>query len=318
MRKTFGTILSAIILTVLATGLTLVTSLTAFGQTQPPKFLLINTLKEDANYVVQSETLEELMNKPGGISSRDVEGMKETKRRAENALQKIKQLMDAKTPETEVIKLDKFETTLGELSEQILQINRDASMVVLMSELYQAGMGASAWLEDLAGGKKLNQEQAETALFQGKRLMKAVGEAQKLGFPEAYNQELRGQSYTLPQMKELAAYITTAADERAKALAAEKAAKDTPFLNVLIGDKARIFKQEFGGMGGEWLCLGTGGNSLNTPEQMKGATVWFTYGNNRGLIDTWHITGYRFQGDKLVGRISRNGYGLKPPASAFR
>lgn len=312
MKNTYASITSALILTIF------MFCLNASAQTQPPKFLVVNSLKEDANYVVQSDSLEELMNKPGGISGYDIQSMKTTKKRSENALQKIKQLMDAKTPETEPIKLEKFDTTLGELSEQILQIHRDASMVVLMSELYQAGMGSSAWLEDLSGGKKLNQEQAETALFQGKRLMKAVGEAQKLGFPEAYNQELRGQSYTLPQMKELAAYIATAANERAKAIAAERAAKDTPFLNVLTGDKARIFKQEFGGMGGEWLCLGAGGNTLTTPEQMKGATVWFTYGNNRGLIDTWHITGYRFSGDKLVGRISRNGYGLTPPASAFR
>lgn len=312
MNYKYGKLLSAIMLMIM----------TAFSiadaQTQPPKFLLINSLKEDANYVVQTDSLEDMMNKPGGISDRDVQSMKATKERAQNALQKIKQLLDAKTPETEPIKLEKYETTLGELSEQILQIHRDASMVVLMSELYQAGMGASAWLEDLSGGKKLNQEQAETALFQGKRLQKAVVEAQKLGFPEAYNQELRGQSYTLPQMKELADYIATAADERAKAIAAERAAKDAPFLKILTGDKARIFKEEFGGMGGEWLCIGSGGGALTTPEQMKGATVWYTYGNNRGLIDTWHITGFRFQGDKLVGRISKNGYGLKPPASSFK
>ena len=119
-------------------------------------------------------------------------------------------------------------------------------------------------------------------------------------------------------MKELADYIATAADDRAKAIAAERAAKDAPFLKVLTGDKARIFKEEFGGMGGEWLCIGSGGGALTTPEQMKGATVWYTYGNNRGLIDTWHITGFRFQGDQLVGRISKNGYGLKPPAASFK
>ena len=312
MKNTFGKILSAIILTILAT------CIAATAQTQPPKFLLINSLKEDAGYVVQTDSLEEMMNKPGGISHYDIQAMKSTKERAEKALQKIKQLMDAGTPESEPITIGETQTTLGELSEHILAINRDATMVVLMNELYQAGMGASAWLEDLSGGKKLNSAQADTALFQGKRLQKAVGEAQKLGFPEAYNQELRGQSYTLPQMKELADYIMTAADERVKAIAAERAAKDKPFLDLLGGDKARIFKEEFGGMGGEWLCLGAGGNALTTPQQMKGATVWFTYGNNRGLIDTWHITGWRFQGDKLVGRVSRNGYGLKPPASAFR
>lgn len=311
MKKTYLNTLSAIILTVLAL------TLSAAAQT-PPKFLLINSLKEDAGYVIQTDSLDEMMNKPGGISHYDIQGMKSTKERAENALQKIKQLLDQKTPETEPIQIGEVQTTLGELSEKILSVHRDASMVVLMNELYQAGMGASAWLEDLSLGKKINSEQAGAALSQSKRLQKAVGDAQKLGFPEAYKQELRGQSYTLPQMKEMADYINTAADARAKAIAAERAAKDEPFLKVLSGDKARIFKQEFGGMGGEWLCLGPGGNALTTPEQMKNATVWFTYGNNRGLVDTWHITGFRFQGDRLVGRISRNGFGLKPPAGAFR
>jgi len=103
-----------------------------------------------------------------------------------------------------------------------------------------------------------------------------------------------------------------------EAIVAARNAKDTPFLKVLSGDKARIFKEEFGGLGGEWLCMGSGGNALTTPEQMKIATVWYTYGNNRGIVDTWHITGFKFQGDKLVGNFSKSGYGLKPPASAFR
>ena len=51
---------------------------------------------------------------------------------------------------------------------------------------------------------------------------------------------------------------------------------------------------------------------------MKNATVWYTYGNNSGIIDTWHITGFRFQGDKFAGRVSKNGYGLKPPSSSFK
>lgn len=312
MKRISTKILGLIILTILAAG---------FGvsaQTQQPKFLVINSLKEDANYVLQSDSLEELLNKPGGISNYDIESMKSTKEHAQKALQKIKQLLDANTPESETIALANSETTLGELSERILAVHRDASMVVLMSELYQAGMGASAWLEDLGSGKKLPGDSLSAIVIQGKRLQKAVAEAQKLGFPEEYKQDLRGQSYTLPQMKEMADYVAIAGDERQKALAAERAAKDTPFLNVLTGDKARIFKQEFGGMGGEWLCLGPGGVGLTSPEAMKNASVWFTYGNNRGIIDTWHITGFRFQGDKLVGRVSRNGYGLKPLAGNFR
>lgn len=98
-----------------------------------------------------------------------------------------------------------------------------------------------------------------------------------------------------------------AADERLKAITVERSAKDAPFLKDLNGVRLRIFEEELGGMSGEWFCLGRDG-ALMTPGQMKTATGWFTDGsNNRGLIDTWHITGFRFQGDKLVGRISKTG-----------
>lgn len=312
MKPAYAKLLTLIILTMIAAALA------ASGQTQQPKFLIINGLKEDAGYVLQSDSLEKLMNQPGGISDRDVQSMKATKERAEKALQKIKQLLDANTPESEPVALGEYKTTLGELSEQILAMHRDASVVVLMSELYQTGMGASAWLEDLGAGKKLAGDSLDAVVFQGKRLQKAVSEAQKLGFPENYKQTLRGQEYTLAQLKEMADYVTIAGDERQKALAAERAAKDAPFLKVLTGDRLRIFKEEFARLGGEWLCMGPGGAALTTPEQMKNAPVWYTYGNNRGLVDTWHITGFRFQGDRLVGRVSKSGYGLKPPSSSFR
>ncbi len=288
------------------------------AQVQQPKFLIINSLKEDANYALDSKSFEALMTQPGGIGGRDVQSMSATKERAEKALAKIKQLTDGGTPETEPIQLTGGSKTLGELQESLFAIHRDASKVGVLNDISQAGMGGSAWLEDLNSGKKLDMGEVEVIIMRGNHLQKAVTEAQKLGFPDTWTMNLRGQDYTLPQLKELADYLKTAGGQIQKQLLAELAAKDAPFLAVLTADKLRIFKEEFANLKGMWLCLGPGGSELTTPAAMKSAGTWFTYGNSRGVVDTWHVTGYRFAGDKLTGRISRSGFGLKPPASAFR
>lgn len=174
MKTIYSKILSAIILTIL------VVCINASAQIQPPKFLIINGMKEDANYVLDTKSLAEMQNQPGGISEYNIRGMEATKGRAEKVLQKIKQLLDAGTPESEMLELAAGKMTLGLLSEKIFAVHRDASMVVLMSELYQAGMGASAWLEPLSSGKKLDSGDISAITFMGERLQTAVKEAQKL------------------------------------------------------------------------------------------------------------------------------------------
>ncbi len=46
--------------------------------------------------------------------------------------------------------------------------------------------------------------------------------------------------------------------------------------------------------------------------------VWYTWGNDRSIIDTWHITGWRFNAYKLGGNSSRSGIELKPAAANFK
>lgn len=293
----------------------------ASGQdAKQPKFLIVNGLKEDMNYILSGKSPHDLLygDQPGGISDYDVRSMQATQERAAKGLQKVKQLMDLGTAETEPIQLKDGTKTLGEISQTLLDYHREASMITLMGELGQAAMGTKTWVEDLSTKGKLDRDSLEVAVIQSKRLQKAVAEAKKLGFPADYRLNLYGQEYSLPELKEMAIYVETASSAQREAIEAARAAKDAPFLKALTGDKLRIFKEEFGGMNGEWLCIGSGGSALTTPETLKGATVWFTYGNSRGLVDTWHITGWRFQGDKLVGTVSKSGLGLKPPAAAFR
>lgn len=315
MKTFIGTILGTLVLMILTMAIS------ASAQTsKPPKFLLINGLKEDANYALDTENPEDILS--GKIVSFRYESIDASKTRAENALKKIKDLLDAGTPTTETIDLQKGKMTLGELSERILTLHRGLSKVMLTKEFFQAGTGTKAFVDDIASGKLTDStaygDPLAAAKIHSERLLKAVNDAQKLDFADDFDVEIYGEHYTIPQLKEMALYVLTNSKLQKEAIVAARNAKDTPFLNVLTGDKARIFKEEFGGLGGEWLCIGSGGGALTTPEQMKGATVWYTYGNNRGIIDTWHITGFRFQGDRLVGRISKNGYGLKPSSADFR
>lgn len=316
MKKIHSKFCNAIILTVLVFVLS-----SSAQMPQQPKFMVINSLKEDAGYVFQEKTFEELMHQPGGIGDYDIKSMAATKSRAEQALQKIKQLLDGGTAETESIEIAGEKMTLSELQERIFEMHRDASKVVVISQLSQHGVGSKTYVEIIASGKTKRDafgDPLDGAKIYSDGLLKAVAEAQKLGFPEDYKINITGQDYTIAELKEMAIYVSNATKQlRAEQLAA-LAAKDAPFLQVLTGDKARIFKSEFGGMDGQWECFGSGGIVLSTPAAMKSATVWFTYGNSRGIIDTWHITGYRFQGDKLVGKISRSGFGLKPSVGNFR
>lgn len=119
-----------------------------------PKFLAINAIKEDANYVLDTKTLDQMLNQPGGIGHYEIQQMKANKDRAENGLARIKQLREDGTPDTEPIELKTGTKTLAEVEEALVQKHLDASKVTAMSELYQAGMGANAWVSDIAAGKK--------------------------------------------------------------------------------------------------------------------------------------------------------------------
>ena len=282
-----------------------------------PKFLVINGLKEDANYVLDGKDLAEILKKDQIESDEYLDG-KIYADKAGSALQKLKMLFEAGTPATETIELTTGTTTLGELAEKLLDIKRDADTIVVINRLEQDTMRVQVWVNDVGTKGKLGRVELEQAVYSGEELQKSVREGQKLGFPDNYKLEVQNQYYTLPQLREMGQYVATAGGQVKAEADAARAAKDQPYLKVLGGDKARIFKEEFGGQGGMWEAYGSGGKVLNSPAAMSGATVWFTYGNSRGIIDTWHITGWKFQGDKLVGSISRSGYGLKPSAGAFR
>ncbi len=284
---------------------------------KPPKFLAVKALQQDANYVLQSKNPDKVLQQEK-IDDYDFQTIAAVQERAANCLQKIKHLFDSGTPDTETIEVVTGTTTLGELSEKMLDINRKAIYIEMIHALEQSAMRTKNWVEDVGQQGKLKYDQLNVAASEGENLEKVVVQAQKLGFPNDYKMSFWGSSYTLPELKEMGHYVATAGGQLKKEIEAQRAAKDAPYLTLLKGDKLRIFKEEFAGQAGMFEVLTSGGRGLETPAAMNAATVWYTWGNSRGVVDTWHITGWRFQGDKLVGNASRSGFGLRPSAAAFR
>lgn len=294
--------------------------ITAMAQEQmpkQPKFLIVKGVQQDANYVLQSKDPDKVL-KQEKIDDYDFQTIAAVQERAANCLQKIKQLFDSGTPETEGIELATGKTTLGELSERMLDINRKSIHIGMINTLEQSAMRTKNWVEDVGQKGKLRYDQLNVAAAEGENLEKVVVQAQKLGFPDDYKISFWGNSFTLPELKEMGHYVATAGGQLKKEIEAQRAAKDAPYLSLLKGDKLRIFKEEFAGQDGMFEVLTSGGRALSSPTAMNAAEVWYTWGSSRGIVDTWHITGWRFEGDRLVGNYSRNGLGLKPSAAAFR
>ena len=113
-------------------------------------------------------------------------------------------------------------------------------------------------------------------------------------------------------------YFAIAGGQLKNEIEAKRAAKEAPLLKALKGDRLRIFKVEFAGQDSLCEAYVSGGTALATSEYLSAAIVWYTYGNSHGIVDTWHITGWKFDADKLTGKVSRSGFGLKPAAASYR
>lgn len=97
---------------------------------------------------------------------------------------------------------------------------------------------------------------------------------------------------------------------------AKTAALYAPYLKVLSGDRARLFRSE--GMLGNTYYYGAGKKRLVTPTDFKAASTWYWYSYDHASIpQTWRVSGYKFKGDTQAGTYSKSGRGPDAPASAF-
>lgn len=292
----------------------------SFSQTIPSS-ILISKITENANYCA-AVNLDQFTSNDvdqrwsSAVMERSSQCLKDIEKLAKNpdgASQKFKIVFRKSGNEEEKT------MSLEEVKDFALNAFSMARLGELRYKLNQDVLNSLVWFEDLSSDEnKLSIEQAEVAKSTGEGFLKHLAEVKSLGL-EAQATVETNEPYDYKKMKELAEFTAAAGKKRYDKMMEELFAKDQPFLKKLTGDKLETFKSEFAGNKGMWACYGPGGAALTTPDQLASASTWYTWGNTTNtLIDTWHVTGYFFNGDKLTRTSSKRGIGLKPPASAYR
>ena len=138
---------------------------------KPPKFMVVKGLQQDANYVLQSKDPDKVLRQEQ-IDDYDYQTIAAVQERAANCLQKIKQLFDAGTPDSEAIDVVTGKTTLAELSEKMLDVNRKAIYIGMINTLEQSAMRTKNWVEDVGQKGKLRYDQLSVAAAEGENLEK--------------------------------------------------------------------------------------------------------------------------------------------------
>lgn len=176
-----------------------------------------------------------------------------------------------------------------------------------------------AYGKDLKDGNLLKM-----AVNEGKGCLAAVAEARKAGVPDTASVEFfpYGSGIESPlSLGALEAQVCKVAlggmSDLKQKDDARVAALYAPYLNVLSGDKAQIFKDEKMLIGTSYY--GPHMKLLKSPADFKAAHVWYWYSYDRNipLRPRWNVSGYIFSGNKKTGSHSKSGAGMEPPASAF-
>ncbi len=290
----------------------------------PPAFMLVSKIEENASYLGQ------LNREPFEKGEAETEWASAASDRANLCIQALDKFSKTPSAASQKFKVkfsegqgfSEAETktlTLDEVTSYVSDYYALARLSTLRRNLEQDVMRCMVWFEDLSNGKKLDYTSTEMAKMAGEDLQKRLKTAQSLGLQDKVTINVYKIDYDFNKLKELGDYTALAGGKQYDAIIALRNAKDKPFLDVLTGGKKKVFMDEMAGNNGMWDCSGSGGRSLTTPAQLSGASTWYTWGvNTDGLINTWHITGYVFNGNDLVKTTSRRGIGLKPSAADFR
>ncbi len=290
----------------------------------PPTFMLVGKIEESASYLGQ------LDREPFEKGEAESEWASAASDRANTCIQALDQFSKTPNASAQTFKVKFSEgqglsaavekkLTLEEVTGYVTEYYALARLSKLRRDLEQDVMKCNVWFEDLSNGKKLDVTSAEMAKMVGEDLQKRLKTVQSLGLQEKVTISNAGNEYDFDKLKQLGDYTALAGGKQYDAVMAARNAKDKPFLDALSGGKKKIFMSEMAGNNGMWDCSGPGGRSLTTPAQLNGASTWYTWGvNTDGLINTWHITGYVFNGNELAKTTSRRGIGLRPSAADFR
>lgn len=150
-----------------------------------------------------------------------------------------------------------------------------------------------------------------------------VASALKAGVPEDYPFEYPVYDSGLKSPMPLATYgkeVCGKARELSDATVAQKEGKENaklaPYLEVLKGDRLRLFKEH---KLLDRLIQGPGGNELTTPEDFVSSPAWYTTveDDSAAAGPRWVIGGWQFNGDTVLRNYTDSGWGRTPPSDAF-
>ncbi len=290
----------------------------------PPTFMLINKIEENASYLAQ------LNREPFEKGEAETEWASAASEKANLCIQALDKFSKTPNAASQTFKIKFSEgrgiseavekkLTLDEVNSYVSNYYALARLSKLRRDLEQDVMKCMVWFEDLSNGKKLDFNSTEMAKMVGEDLQKRLKTVQSLGLQEKVTINVYKVDYDFNKLKELGDYTAMAGGKQYDQAMALRNAKDKPFLDALTGGKKKVFMSELAGNNGMWDCSGSGGRSLTTPAQLNSAGTWYTWGvNTDGLITTWHITGYVFNGNDLVKTTGKRGIGSKPSAADFK
>ena len=290
----------------------------------PPSFMLVSKIEESASYLAQLDKA------PFEKGEADREWASAASDRANTCIQALGNFSKSPNAGAQTFKVKFNEAgglneavtktlSLDEVTNYVTDYYALARLSSLRRDLEQDVMKCNVWFEDLSNGKQLDVVSADMAKMNGEDLQKRLKTVQSLGLQDKVTITLYNITYDFEKLKQVGDYTALAGGKQYDAIMAARTAKDKPFLDALTGGKKKVFMDEMAGNNGMWDCSGPGGRALTTPAQLNSATTWYTWGNNTdGLITTWHITGYVFNGNELTKTTSRRGIGLKPSAADFR
>ncbi|MGC4099783.1 hypothetical protein [Ferruginibacter sp.] len=302
---------------------TIFISATLQAQT-PPSFMLVSKIEESASYLGQ------LNREPFEKGEAESQWASAASDRANTCIQAISNFSKSPNAAAQTFKV-KFKEdagfsepvekklTLDEVTAYVTEYYALARLSKLRRDLEQDVMRCNVWFEDLSNGKQLDMVSAGVAKSSGEDMQKRLKTVQSLGLQSKVTVTIYNVEYDFDKQKQLADYTALAGGKQYDAVMAARNAKDKPFLDALSGGKKKVFMDELAGNDGMWDCSGTGGSALKTPAQLNSANTWYTWGvNTDGLITTWHITGYVFNGNELVKTTSKRGIGSRPSAADFK
>lgn len=299
-----------------------VLGLVAGAAAQVPVSVLMDNIKEPANYVGRSLYME----KPDADKMRPVDA-EAIYQRATQCTAAVDKALAQGVPATRTMTVRVVETkswamegedkpmSLAEVKDMCQRMGALAGQSHFTADASQMAINASVWPKMFANGE-VKGVQARGALEAGKSCVAAIDKALAAGVPDTTVIEMLGSdTKPLSESREMCVYVR---DEAQKVVGKEQAAQDAeykPYRDVLSGDKLALYNSRMKMM----KVYGHGGRVLRTPADYKLSTVWCEVGVNRdGAMPMWELACWRFLGMKKVsGPTTKEGVGDQPPSSAF-